>query len=189
MQTWNQAAYKVPAGVIDRCNLGYKVNTGLALDDIVVTKSLVPHLVLVDALAVHLHKGLLEADDAIAVQLNTRVVEAIADRDLDSGQSQCRFSGREGSGLQRHHSSLSRRPGRCSWQYRLSDGQAQKRTFLDGKPKPTLESAGVKGVGTVTGVAVILDLPGNGNARGLEVWQDLIAEVQRQRAEAEPTVI
>jgi len=55
------------SGVIDRCNLGYKVHTGLALDDIVVTKSLVPHLVPVDALVVYLHKVLLEADDAISV--------------------------------------------------------------------------------------------------------------------------
>lgn len=65
----------------------------------------------------------------------------------------------------------------------------QDRAFLDGKSEPTLESAGVKGIGTVTGVAVILDLLRNGNARGLEVWHYLVAEVKRQWAEAEPTVI
>lgn len=52
-----------------------------------VAKGLVPRLVGKNALSIHLHEGLLKANDPVTGKVNARIIEAIADRDLRNGQT------------------------------------------------------------------------------------------------------
>jgi hypothetical protein len=77
-------AYKVPAVVVQRGDLGLKVDAVLALHHVVVSQALVPGGVLENALAVHVDPGLLEANDTACGKVDTAVVEIVADGNLGS---------------------------------------------------------------------------------------------------------
>lgn len=72
---------KVPAVVVQGCQLGFEINTGLAIDDIVVTKALVPGGILIDTLRIHVDPSLLEAVDTSGGEANTAVVEVVSNGD------------------------------------------------------------------------------------------------------------
>lgn len=74
--------HKVPAIVIDRSDLGLKIDATLTRHNIMVANALIPRSVFEDALAVHVDPRFLEAKDARGGEVDARVVEVVPDRDL-----------------------------------------------------------------------------------------------------------
>jgi hypothetical protein len=50
----------------------------LALDDVMITKALIPRDLIEDALAVHINPGFLEAEYPACIEVDTTIVEVVA---------------------------------------------------------------------------------------------------------------
>jgi hypothetical protein len=75
-------AHKIPAIVVEGCNLGLKVYTTLTLDNVMIAETLIPRDVVKDALAVHIDPCFLEAENSACSEVDATVVEIVANGDL-----------------------------------------------------------------------------------------------------------
>jgi hypothetical protein len=81
-------AHKIPAIVVEGCNLGLKVYTTLTLDNVMIAETLIPRDVVKDALAVHIDPRFLEAENSACSEVDATVVEIVANGDLLKCQAQ-----------------------------------------------------------------------------------------------------
>lgn len=78
---WRSLGTKIPTIIVDWGNLGLEVDAILALHNVVVAQALIPWSILENALAVHVDPSFLKAEDATRREINTTVVEVVADGD------------------------------------------------------------------------------------------------------------
>jgi hypothetical protein len=81
-------AHKIPAIVVEGCNLGLKVYTTLTLDNVMIAETLIPRDVVKDALAVHIDPCFLETENSACSEVDATVVEIVANGDLLECQAQ-----------------------------------------------------------------------------------------------------
>jgi len=73
------STYEVPTIVVERSNLCLEIDAALSLDNIMISKALVPWGFLEDTFLIHIHPCLLEAQDATRGKVDTAVVEVVPD--------------------------------------------------------------------------------------------------------------
>lgn len=171
------AGAEVPAVIDHGSNLRLEVDTGLTRDNIVVAKGHVPGLVVEGRTSVQVGPALVEAADTLGSEVNTAVVEVVADGHVS------------GAVLLRRGADFTNVASSTSCWKRSARELCPSVAPLHPRSRLTLLDGGIVDVLAVTRVAVVQDITGDVHALGLQLRQDVVAELQGHWLPASPAEV